>query len=48
MIITELTEHIAAMVENTEEDMIVNHKAIVGMEVYFRVITKRSAIFVRS
>ena len=40
-----------AVVGNTEEGIInINHKAImeVLMEVYFKVITKRSAMFIKS
>ena len=48
MIITGLTKHIAAIVGNTVKGIInINYKAIME-EIYFKVITKRSAIFVRS
>jgi hypothetical protein len=51
MIITRLIEHIVAMVGNTKEGIInVNYKAIIEvfMEVHFKIITRRSAIFIRS
>ena len=51
MIITGLIEYMVAVVGNTEEGIInVNYKAIIEvlMEVYFEVITKRSAIFIRN
>ena len=51
MIITRLTKYIVAIVGNTVEGIInVNYKAIIEVliEVYFKVITKRSAIFIRS
>jgi hypothetical protein len=51
MITTGLIKYIVAMVGNTEEGIInINYKAIVEvlMEVYFKVIAKRSAIFVKS
>ena len=48
MIITRLIEYIVAVVGNTEEGIInVNYKAIIE-EVYFEVITRRSATFIRS
>ena len=48
MIITRLIKYIVAVVRNTEEGIInVNYKAIIE-EVYFKVITKRSATFIRS
>jgi len=47
MIITKLTKYIGAVVGNTAKGIInVNHKAII--EVHFKVIAKRSAIFIRS
>ena len=51
MITTRLIKYIVAVVRNTEEGTInINYKAIIKvfMEVYFEVINKRSAIFVRS
>ena len=51
MIITRLTEYMVAVVGNTVEGIInVNYKAImeVLMEVYFEIITRRSATFIRS
>ena len=51
MIITGLTEYIVAVVGNTVKGTInVNYKAIIEVfiEVYFKVIARRSAIFVRS
>jgi hypothetical protein len=51
MIITRLIKHIVAVVGNTEKGIInVNYKAIIEVlvEVYFEVIAKRSAIFIRS
>ena len=51
MIITKLIKHIVAAVGNTVEGIInVNYKAIIEvlMEVYFKVITKRNAIFIKS
>jgi len=51
MIITRLTVNIVAMVGNTVKGIInINHKAIIEvlMEVYFKVITKKSAIFIKS
>jgi len=51
MIITGLIKHIVAIVGNTEEGIInVNYKATVEVlvEVYFKVIARRSAMFVRS
>ena len=51
MITTRLIEHIIAAVGNTVESIInTNYKAIVEVfvEVYFKVITRRNAIFVRS
>ena len=49
MITTRLIKHIVAVVRNTEKGIInINYKAIVKVfiEVYFKVITKRSAIFI--
>ena len=43
--------YIVAVVEGTAEDIInINYKAIIEVliEVYFKVITKRSTIFIRS
>ena len=51
MIITRLTKYIVARVGNTVEGIInVNYKAIIEVliEVYFKVITRRSATFIRS
>ena len=51
MITTGLTEHIVAIVGNTVKGIInINYKAIIEIlvEVYFKVITKKSAIFVRN
>ena len=51
MIITKLIKHIVAAVGNTAESIInANYKAImeVLIEVYFKVIARRNAIFVRS
>ena len=51
MIITGLIEYIVATVGNIAEDTInANYKIImeVLIEVYFKIITKRNAIFVRS
>jgi hypothetical protein len=51
MIITGLIERMVAVVGNTEEGIInVNYKAIIEvlMEVHFKVIARRSAIFVKS
>jgi len=51
MIITRLIKYIVAVVGNTEEGIInVNYKATVEVliEVYFKVIAKRSATFIRS
>ena len=48
MIITRLTEYIVAVVGNTVKGIInIDYKAIIE-EVYFEMITKRSAIFIRS
>jgi len=50
-IITRLIKYIAAIVGNTAKGIInINYKVIIEVlvEVYFKVITKRSAIFVRS
>ena len=49
MITTRLIKYIVAVVKNIEEGIInINYKAIVEvfMEVYFKVITRRSIIFV--
>ena len=51
MIITGLIKHIVAVVGNTEEGIInVDYKAImeVLVEAYFKVIARRSAIFIRN
>ena len=51
MIITRLIKYIVAVVGNTEEGIInINYKVIIEVliEVYFKVITKRSTIFIRS
>ena len=51
MIITGLIKYIVAVVGNTEEGIInVDYKVIIEvlMEVYFEVIARRSAMFVRS
>jgi hypothetical protein len=51
MIITRLIEYIVAVVGNTEEGITnVDYKAImeVLVEVYFKVIARRSATFIRS
>ena len=51
IIITRLIKYIIAVVGDTAEGIIsVNHKAIVEVliEVYFKVIARRSTIFIRS
>ena len=51
MIITRLIKHIVAVVGNMEKSIInIDYKAIVEVliEVYFKVIARRSAIFIRS
>jgi len=51
MITTGLIKHMVAVVGNTEEGIInVNYKATmeVPVEVYFKVIAKKSAIFIKS
>ena len=51
MIITELIKHIVAAVNNTVEGIInVNYKTIIEVliEVYFKIIAKRNAMFIRS
>jgi len=51
MIITRLTKYIVAVVRNTAKGIInVNYKVIIEVliEVHFKVITRRSAIFIRS
>ena len=51
MIITRLIKYIVAIVGNIEEDIInINYKAIIKvlMEVYFKVIARRSTIFIGS
>ena len=51
MITTRLIKYIVAVVRNIEEGTInINYKAIVEVfiEVYFKVITRRSAIFIGS
>ena len=51
MIITKLTKHIVAIIRNTKEGIInINYKAIIEVliEVYFKVIIKKSTIFIKS
>ena len=51
MIITRLIKYIVAVVGNTVKDIInINYKTIIEVliEVYFKVIARRSAIFIRS
>ena len=51
MIITKLIEYIVAVVVNMEESTInINYKVIIEVlvEVYFKVITKRSTTFIRN
>jgi len=51
MIITGLIKYIVAVVGNMEEGTInINYKVIIEVliEVYFKVIARRSAIFIRS
>ena len=51
MITTRLTKYIVAVIGNTVKGTInINYKAIIEVliEVYFKVITKRSAIFIIS
>jgi len=51
MIITKLIKYIVAVVGNIEEGIInVNYKVIIEVlvEVYFKIIARRSAIFIRS
>ena len=51
MIITRLTEYMVAVVGNIVKGIInINYKAIIEVfiEVYFKVIIKRSTIFIRS
>ena len=51
IIITRLIKHIVAVVGNMAEGIInTNYKAImeVLMEIYFKIITRRNAIFIRS
>ena len=51
MIITRLTKYIVAVVGNIVKGIInINYKAIIEVliEVYFKVITKRSTTFIRS
>ena len=51
MITTRLIKHIVAVVRNIEEGTInINYKAIIEVliEVYFKVITRRSIIFIES
>jgi hypothetical protein len=50
MTITRLIEYIMAVVDNMVEGIInINYKAIIEvlMEVYFKVIAKRNAIFIK-
>ena len=51
MIITRLIKYIVAVIRNIEEGIInINYKAIIEVfiEVYFKVIAKRSVIFIGS
>ena len=51
MIITRLIKHIVAAVGNTVEDIInANYKTIIEVliKVYFKVIAKRNAIFIKN
>ena len=51
MITTKLTKHIVAIVGNTVKGTInINYKAIIEvfMEVYFKIIARRSATFIKS
>ena len=51
MITTRLIKHIVAVVRNIEEGTInINYKAIIEVliEVYFKVIARRSIIFIKS
>ena len=51
IIITRLIKYIVAVVENTVKGIInINYKAIIEVfiEVYFKVIIKRSIIFIKS
>ena len=51
MIIAKLIKYIMAIVRNIKEGTInINYKAIIEvfMEVYFKVITKRSVMFIKS
>ena len=51
MIITRLIKYIVAIVDNTVKGIInTNYKIIIEVfiEIYFKVITKRNAIFVKS
>ena len=51
MIITRLTKHIVAIVGNTAKGTInISYKAIIEVfiKVYFKIITKRSIIFIGS
>ena len=51
MITTELIKYIVAIVGNIKEGIInIDYKAIIKVfiEVYFKVITRRSAMFIRS
>ena len=51
MIITRLIKYIVAVVGNIEEGIInVNYKVIIEVlvEVYFKVITRRSTMFIRN
>ena len=48
MITTRLTKYIVAVVGNTVKGIInINHKAIIE-EVYFKIIIKKSTIFIKS
>ena len=51
MIITRLIKYIVAVVRNTEEGIInINYKAIIEVfiEVYFKVIIRKSTIFIKN
>ena len=51
MIITKLIKYIVAIVRNIKEGMInINYKVIIKVfiEIYYKIITKRNAIFIRN
>ena len=48
MIITRLIKYIVAVVGNTEEGIINVDYEVIMEEVYFKVIARRSATFIRS